>query len=494
LFSIIQANLIVAIAIAVTGLMTYLLQREQHQTLPLLWPAGGIALAAVILRGRGVLPGILIPLWISCMLSGFGIFLSLLLSLGTTASALLGAKLLQKASWNKNLSTTRDLILLLVLGGLLPMLANGFWKALLLILWKMIPAEFGVFNSIGWTYGCANTTGVIILTPMILLATEGRFRWKSSSGVFNGILPVSCCFIAALIAFGIQSGGGLNRTVAVLAYLPFPFLVWTALTRGLPAATTAILAIIVVAVAFTSRGMGPFSSATTLQGLWQYEVYISILTTMGLLLGLGSEALRRVTALREEALSREAELERVKAQLQPHFLFNCLTAIHSLISTDPGAARSGISSLTRLLRNSLDVSRERRIPLEKEMQIIRDTLALQKMRFEEGLTTSIEVPPEAESFPIAPMVIQPLVENAVKHGVSEGKGNIRIAASVSGDWLDVTVTNTAPPDVDPSSWKPGVGMASLKVRLLDTWGDRAKLSFAASPGGTVTAALRIPRD
>lgn len=491
LASLIVSNFIVAGAIALAGVLTYVLQKSDSHSLTLIWPAGGIALAAVILRGAWVAPGIILPLWISCLMGGEGHLFGFLAPVGTTAAILGGVSLLHRAGWNRKLSTSRDVLLLLGLGGLLPMMVTGFWTALLLIAAKAMPAS--AFLAVGWLYGCANTAGTIILAPVILMAVEGRFRWRSSSGVFQALLPFICCLIAAWIAFGTPSGSA-GKTIAVLAYLPFPFLVWTALSRGLPAAATAILGIITIAIAYTSRGMGPFASVSILSGLWQYEVYIAILTTTGLLLGVGSEAHKRETTLREEALVREADLERIKAQIHPHFLFNSLNAIHSLIGSDPSSARGGIISLSRLLRTSLDTAKESRIPLSKEMEIIRSYLELQKMRFEEGLETEIHVDGSAEEFPVAPMTIQPLVENAVKHGVLEGTGNVSVTATASGDWLAVTITNLAQPGTDPSSWKEGVGLGSVRTRIRETWGDRAELNFAATPSGMVTTSLRIPRS
>jgi len=334
--ALIALNLIVAGAIAIAGVLTFLLQKSQDHSLTLIWPAGGIAVAAVILRGPWVAPGILIPLWISCLIGGEGYLFGILAPLGTTAAILGGVHLLHRSGWNRKLSTSRDVLLLLGLGGVLPMMTAGFWTALLLILTKAMPAS--ALIPVGWLYGCANTAGTIVLAPVILMAAEGRFRWRSSSAVFLALLPFSCCLLSAWIAFGTSSGAA-GKTIAVLAYLPFPFLVWTALSRGLPAAATAILCIITVAIAYTSRGMGPFASVSMLSGLWQYEVYIAILTTTGLLLGVGSEAHKRETMLREEALVREADLERIKAQIHPHFLFNSLNAIHSLIGSDPSGAR-----------------------------------------------------------------------------------------------------------------------------------------------------------
>jgi hypothetical protein len=483
------ANCAVAAAIALAGILTYMLQKGHSLTL--IWPAGGIALSAVILKGPWITPGILIPLFLSCLLGGEGITFSIFAPLGTMLAILGGAELLNRAGWQRKLSSSRDVLLLLGLGGLLPMMATGFWTSLLLIATHAMPAA--AFLPVAWLYGCANTTGTIVLAPVLLMVAEGRFSWKSSNHVLRSLLPLSCCAVASVIAFGAQSGGTSVKTVAVLAYLPFPFLIWTALSRGLPAAAAAILAIITVAVAYTSRGMGPFASVSVLSGLWQYEVYIAILTSTGLLLGVGSEAHGNEVRLREESLVREAELERIKAQIHPHFLFNSLNAIHSLIGSDPNGARGGILSLSRLLRTSLDTARKSRIPLGKEMEIIRSYLELQKMRFEEDLETEIDVLGASEEFPVPPMTIQPLVENAVKHGAIEGTGSVSFTATTSGDWLAVTITNLSKAGNDPATWKEGVGLASVRARLKESFGDRAELNYSSTPGGKVTTSLRMPR-
>ena len=496
--SLLKANLLVALAIYAAGILTSILLKGKNPSLTLIWPAGGIALAAVILRCPWLAPGIFLPLTISCLVGGEGPLFTILAPLGTTAAILGGAHFLSRSGWNRNLTTSRDVLLLLGIGGLLPMMASGFWTSLLLISSKSMPT--GAFFQVGWLYGCANAAGTIVVAPVLLMAAAGRFRWRNGLGMLHSLLPISCCVLATWLAFGISSDNSVganasaSRTLSVLAYLPFPFLVWTALTRGLPAAAAAILAIVAIAVTYTSHGMGPFASVSLLNGIWQYEVYIAILTSTGLLLGAGSEAQRREHTLREEALVREADLERIKAQIHPHFLFNSLNAIHSLIGSDPSGARGGILSLSRLLRTSLDTAKESRIPLGKEMEIIRSYLELQKMRFEEGLETEIYVQGLADEFPVAPMTIQPLVENAVKHGSAEGTCSISITATASGDWLAVTITNLAQPGTDPTTWKENVGLASVRTRLRETWGDLAELNFAATPSGMVTTSLRIPRS
>ena len=494
--SLVLINILVGMAIYAAGWLSVWLVKEQSHALAPIWPTAGIALAAVILIGPWVWPGILLPLWMSCLASGEHGAFAFLAPAGTTATIVGASFLLRRAKWDPRLSSTRDVLLLLGLGGLLPMMVAGFWTAWLLIVTRAMPSPG--FLPVGWLYGCANTAGTIVIAPVILLAAQGRFHWRDTKALLRSLPPLLFCIVAAWLAFrgvpGTSKSTTLATTVSALVYLPFPFLVWAALSRGLPSAALALLGIVAVSVAYTSRGLGPFASTSLLAGVWQFQVYIAILSSTGLLLGAGSEAQKRERALREEALIREGELERIKAQIHPHFLFNCLNAIHSLIGSSPSEARSGILSLSRLLRTSLDSARESRIPLAKEMEMISDYLDLQKMRFEEGLETEIQMDGSAADFPVAPMIIQPLVENSVKHGVRDGVGSVRISATVSGDWLSVSITNPAPIDCKTDAWKEGVGLASVRARLRESWGDRAQLNFAVLTTGSITASLRIPRS
>lgn len=484
-------NILVGLAIYITGWLSVWLVKGQPHALAPIWPAAGIALAAVILAGPWVWPGILLPLWVSCLASGEHGAFAFLAPAGTTALIIGASLLLHRAHWDPRLSSTRDVLLLLGMGGLLPMMAAGFWTAWLLLVTQTMPLS--ALLPVGWLYGCANTAGTIVIAPVILLAAQGRFHWSDSKELLRSLPPLLFCIIAAWLAFRGVPAASKASTVSALVYLPFPFLVWAALSRGLPSAALALLGIVAVGVAYTSRGLGPFASTSLLSEVWQFQVYIAILSSTGLLLGAGSEAQKRERALREEALIREGELERIKAQIHPHFLFNCLNAIHSLIGSSPSEARSGILSLSRLLRTSLDSARESRIPLAKEMEMISDYLDLQKMRFEEGLETEIQMDGSAADFPVAPMIIQPLVENSVKHGVRDGVGSVRISATVSGDWLSVSITNPAPIDCNADVWKEGVGLASVRARLRESWGKRAELNFAVLTTGSITASLRIPK-
>jgi LytS/YehU family sensor histidine kinase len=266
-----------------------------------------------------------------------------------------------------------------------------------------------------------------------------------------------------------------------------------ALSRGLCGSALAILGAVATAVAATSLGHGPFVSNNTLASIWQIEAFIAIITTSGLLIGAGSDAQRREKALQAVAATRKAELERLKAQVNPHFLFNCLTAIHSLIRTDSGAAEEGLTSLSSLLRKSLDVAKHPLIPLAEELEIIRDALRLQKMRYEEGLEWSVAADKAAEEFRVPPMLLQPLVENAVKHGVSDGFGRVDLSAVVQDGDLIVKVRNTAPEGSDPAKWQDSVGLASVRARIEEACPPGSGVEFTKTPDRWIQALVRIKR-
>jgi LytS/YehU family sensor histidine kinase len=131
------------------------------------------------------------------------------------------------------------------------------------------------------------------------------------------------------------------------------------------------------------------------------------------------------------------------------------------------------------------------IPLGEELEIIRDALRLQKMRYEEGLEWSVGADKEAEEFRVPPMILQPLVENAVKHGVCDGFGRVDVNARVEGGGLVVSVRNTAPPGGDPSVWSENVGLAGVRARIAESCAPGSGVEFSRTSDGWIQALVRI---
>ncbi len=462
---------------------------SDHLVVSPVWPAGGIALAAALLLGWRVAPGIFLPLVAGSVAGGNPWVFSVLAPAGIVGSVYLGRWLCRWRGFDPGLKSTQDILILAGLGVLVPMGIAGFWTAASMKLAGMIEASYVL--PIGGLYWMANAAGAIVITPVALLLAAGRFSLRGLGFGVSVTAAVQLLLVAAASWVAFFGSVGADTTGQALAYLPFPFVVWVALSRGLCGSALAILWAVAMAVAATSMGLGPFVSENALASIWQIEVFIAIITTSGLLIGAGSDAQRREKALQAVAATRKAELERLKAQVNPHFLFNCLTAIHSLVRTDGKAAEEGLTSLSSLLRKSLDVAKHPLIPLGEELEIIRDALRLQKMRFEEGLEWSVAANDEAEKFRVPPMLLQPLVENAVKHGVSDGFGRVDVTAVVDRGDLLVKVRNTAPGGCDPANWGESVGLASVRARIEEACPAGSGVEFSKTPDGWILALVRI---
>ncbi len=202
--------------------------------------------------------------------------------------------------------------------------------------------------------------------------------------------------------------------------------------------------------------------------------------------------------LREQEIGRlatEAELRALQAQLNPHFLFNALTTIGYLIQTAPSRAMDTLMGLTGLLRRILKRSTGELVTLGEELELIEMYLAIERARFEERLRVRIDVPFELRALPIPPLLLQPLVENAVKHGISpcRGGGEIRVAAELvrvsdgSGheSVLSLEVADTgrgaSKKELDEGRRK-GVGLGNVESRLERYYGPSASLRINTSPG------------
>jgi len=487
----VMRSIATAVAIyAVTKLVHAAIVQEADKLSPV-WPACGLALAALLLWGPRVWPGVFLALFAGCAEASLPWVFTLLAPAGTTAALYAAAHHLRRRGFDPGLSSTRDVVSLIVFGAVLPSALAGLWSATCLVAADMLPA-FGFWTT-SLVYFAANTSGTLVVAPVILLLASKRLRWPSASWKHNATATALAAAAVALTWFAFTGALPVNWKADVLAYLPFPLLVWVALAYGVPLAAMTNLAVIAVAVAGTLAGHGPFAGATELVNFAQIELFISILTGMSLLLGAGSESRQREEALRLRAISREAEIERIKAQIHPHFLFNCLGAIHSLIGTDPESARHGLMHLSRLLRNSLDTSEEPMIPLEREFQIVTDFLKLQQMRFEEGLKVECRIFPNAASHPVPPMVLQPLVENAVVHGREGGDTRVVVMAVANERGLTIKVENTVEESswVPPEQWTEGVGLRAARTRIEKAWPGRASLTFHSDTPGWVTATLRV---
>ena len=189
---------------------------------------------------------------------------------------------------------------------------------------------------------------------------------------------------------------------------------------------------------------------------------------------------------------KEAQLNNLASQLNPHFFFNSLNNIKFLVVENPPAARRAIDLLSDLLRNSLNNNMGRLISLEQEIELVKDYIELEKMRFEERLQIKIETNLDLSKHLILPLSIQTLVENAIKHGIEKRKsgGFISVKIEMANDFIKINVQNSG--NVTNEIQDSGIGLKNLQERLLLQYNRKASFEINEMKDDTVLATILIP--
>ncbi|MTH16254.1 histidine kinase [Flavobacterium sp. LC2016-01] len=189
---------------------------------------------------------------------------------------------------------------------------------------------------------------------------------------------------------------------------------------------------------------------------------------------------------------KEAQLNNLSAQLNPHFFFNSLNNIKFLVLENPNVARRAIDLLSELLRSSLNSNIEKVIPLSDEINLVKDYLELEKIRFEERLQIKIETNEEELAYLILPFSIQTLVENGIKHGIEKRKngGFITVKVEAENNFMKITVQNSG--KLTEAVKDSGIGLKNLKERLLLQYNGNASFEIKEMANETVLATILIP--
>jgi hypothetical protein len=199
-----------------------------------------------------------------------------------------------------------------------------------------------------------------------------------------------------------------------------------------------------------------------------------------------------VRGVESQVLAREAELRALRAQVDPHFLFNSLNSIAALTSEDATAARRMCLLLAGFMRRSLVLGSRERIPLADELALVSDYLAIEKVRFGARLSVAQTVEDAVRDCAVPPLILQPLVENAVRHGIAqvlEG-GTVRLDLRREGERVLITVEN--PRDHErPAGRGAGVGLDNVRGRLRSLYGGAARMDVEV-PGGLFRVTLSLP--
>lgn len=329
-------------------------------------------------------------------------------------------------------------------------------------------------------------------------------------------------FVGLLLAGLLVGQTTLGWSPAIAIALPlagvFSFVCLSAwyVSRGMPLATTGILRIAITALtASLLSSAGWVLIARAWIGLVTRRAVVPDPDTMSaaihtLLFGFGvllyllsisvsyllaafetsREAQRR--GLQVQVLAREAELRSLRAQIDPHFLFNSLHSISALTTSDPQAARRMCLLLAEFLRDSLALGTAERIAMARELALVERFLAIERVRFGDRLSVDVSAG-DAGACLIPPLLLQPIVENAVTHGIAHllDGGTIKIAAERSGGTLRIRVENPCDPDRPRGARGAGVGLANVRARLQALHGGDAWMT-AGEQGGTWLVQIALP--
>jgi two-component system, LytTR family, sensor histidine kinase AlgZ len=318
--------------------------------------------------------------------------------------------------------------------------------------------------------------------------------------------------LAVLLALLVLEAGRTALASAVMLTLP-PTLVYAFVclaawfpTRAAPLARTSLIKLVLThvfaAVVLSGVWLMLFQSSARLHdslrggtaGTAVVAQRSMVLIVTGALLYLLAVAFHYVLSGLEEArrieqremavrmLAREAELKALKAQLDPHFLFNALNSISSLCGSSPSSARTLTTLLAEYLRKSLRYGNAESITLSEELELASSYLAIERVRFGDRLQVAQNIDERVRDVRVPPLLLQPLVENAVTHGVAhllEG-GTVEIAAERDGDHVRISVENRCDPDRVPHRGE-GIGLANTRKRVEAFYGGAARLQVIDEP-------------
>jgi two-component system, LytTR family, sensor kinase len=324
------------------------------------------------------------------------------------------------------------------------------WTALIMYEFIVYSAEYG-FDTKNFLLSVANILLAILLTHFYRLVVR---RWNWSSLPIHRLVfrvGISVLLLGSIMTF---VNLPLDRQVLADNLINHPFVFWNYLSNW---------------------------CKTLLAWVLAYTVYHYVEQT-------------RLTELEKIMLKtsmREAEAKVLRSQLNPHFTFNALNSIRALVSENPQKAQQSITQLSNILRSSLLADRRKTVELREELKTVEDYLELEKVRYEERLRYTIEAEPQALYWQVPPMMLQTLVENGIKHGVSRlpGGGELAVENVLEGNALKIRIRNTGVLGTTDSG---GVGLLNTAERLSILYGKEAHFLLFQESENTVCAEIRIP--
>lgn len=449
------------------------------------WLASGVNVAGLLLLGLRYWPVLLLNAFPAWLLLGEPLEMCALGSATNAAEAFFAAWFIQRAgAFSGRFDRIRSVGALLGASLLAP-LANTLVIPAYLCAVGLFPwAEYG--RALG-NWNLANGAGMLFLTPLIVAIAQRD--WSPGPRVFER--TAAALVVAALSFIGFDAmfrGVGMN-----LAFLAFPALIYVAVRFGI-GETAVALGVTLVSVYVAIFLHGSTQSANVMPSIiWFVQAISWVLAATGLLVAaLDSERrLAELHSLEASLIAERARLAALRYQINPHFLFNTLNSIRAALPLSETVAREMITDLSGYLRSTLDSGEADQVALRDEVRSAQEYLRIEQRRFGERLQTRFEIDPAIEEKRVPAFLLQPLLENAIRHGLQTTRQpcQLSVTARREGDRLHLRVANTG-------KWREpgeraGVGLDNIRRRLALLHGSAAHLRVAETDG-FVCVDLELP--
>jgi two-component system sensor histidine kinase AlgZ len=329
-----------------------------------------------------------------------------------------------------------------------------------------------------------NVVLAVFLTIVMAALTATRSAESLSAEFVANTVVANCVSLSFEVGFGLTVNAAYARRLpAVLRTL-----VWIVVFLA------CVVAGVLLALAVIDRLLPALSHLFNLEAVLLVAVPVSlVMMRLGYLREQREAVSQQKSAV--EAQLAEARLEALSARTHPHFLFNSLNSIAALVEDDPKAGEQAILGLARMFRYVLEGSRSNHVPLADELDFVASYLAMERLRFGERLSSSLEVDEALRTTPVPPLLLQPLVENAVRHGMhASGRGRVLVRASLEEEALLLAVDDDGPGPDASAHRGAGTSHETLRARLQLLYGARASFRTASSPLGGFRAEVRLPRE
>ena len=323
-----------------------------------------------------------------------------------------------------------------------------------------------------------------------LMAVPGKLGWLDAA-----VLIIPLCLIYQCVCLSawysckaapIQKSSGQRLWLTHVLAAAILSLLWVLLARLLAYGLSELPAF---------QGLDRlFASQLSLLFGAGFLLYLLSVASHYVILAIEDSSKAEARAQETSILARDAELKALKAQVNPHFLFNSLNSISALTSVDPAKAREMCVLLAEFLRMTLGLGEKSSVPLSEELSMLHRYLAIEKVRFGSRLQMEEAIQEDAKSIRVPPLLLQPLVENAITHGIADlpDGGSVRLSGQVHNGRASLVIENTFDPESTPMR-KGGLGLKNVRERLDARYGKEANMRVSAE-NGTFRVELSFPAD